>query len=174
MKPSGNRNSGGKGSSMNKNSTFLILAWMLSNTGCAQSPVGEMKFPEGTVQHVVHAEEVQWRPCPPNLPSGCEIAVLEGSPQSPDLFTVRFRLDGEFFMPPHSHPKDERVTVLKGKMSVAFGKDGTRESAKQFGPGDYYVNARGAIHIVWADELSVIQITGIGPWEAEFVENPSK
>jgi quercetin dioxygenase-like cupin family protein len=108
------------------------------------------------------------------LPSGCEIAVLEGNPQSPDLFTVRFRLSEEFVMPPHSHPKDERVTVLKGKMSVAFGMDGTRENAKQFVPGDYYVNARGAIHTVWADTLSIIQITGIGPWEAVFVEKSSK
>lgn len=147
---------------------------IIMGTGCAPAPVGEMQFPEGTVQHVVQADEVQWRPCPPNLPSHCEIAVLEGSPQNPDLFTVRFRLGSNFYMPPHSHPKDERVTVLSGKMSVAFGVKGTHESAKQFGPGDYYVNARGAIHTVWADELSVIQITGIGPWEAEFVEGASK
>lgn len=57
-------------------------------------------------------------------------------------------------------------------MSVAFGMDGTRENAKQFEPGDYYVNSRGAIHTVWADTLSIIQIAGLGPWEAKFVENP--
>lgn len=147
---------------------------MLFIVGCAQSPVGEMKFPEGSVQHVVHTEEIQWRPCPPDLPSGCEMAVLEGNPQGPDLFTVRFRVSGEFVMPPHSHPKDERVTVLSGKMAVAFGAQATRENAKEFGPGDYYVNARGAIHSVWADTLSIIQITGIGPWEAKFVENSNK
>jgi quercetin dioxygenase-like cupin family protein len=148
---------------------FLLVT--LLNAGGSRQPVGEMKFPEGTVQHVVTAEEVPWKPCPPNLPSGCEIAVLEGNPQSSDLFTVRFRLKGELVMPPHSHPQNERVTVLSGKLSVAFGKGATRESAKTFGPGDYYVNARGAVHAVWADELSVIQITGIGPWKAEFVED---
>jgi quercetin dioxygenase-like cupin family protein len=132
--------------------------------------VGEMKFPEGSVQHVVYAEDIQWKPCPPNLPSGCEIAVLEGNPKEPDLFTLRFRISGAFAMPPHTHPKDERVTVLEGKAYVAFGKDGTRENAKEFGPGDYYVNARDAIHSVWADSSTVIQITGIGPWEAEFIE----
>ncbi len=156
-----------------KQSIFLTLACILLIMGCGQSPVGEMKFPEGIVQHVVQAEDIQWQPCPPNLPSGCEIAVLEGNPKSPDLFTVRFRASGEFVMPPHSHPKDERVTVLQGKMAVAFGRDGRRENAKEFGPGDYYVNARGAIHTVWADTVSIIQITGIGPWEAEFAENPS-
>lgn len=159
---------------MKKISTFSILALVLFITGCAQPPVGEMKFPEEEVQHVVHAEDIQWKPCPPNLPSGCEIAVLEGNPQSPDLFTVRFRVNEGFVMPPHTHPKDERVTILAGKMSVAFGADGKRENAKQFGPGDYYVNARGAIHTVWADTVSIIQITGIGPWEAKFVENQGK
>ncbi len=159
---------------MKKESILVFLSLMLFNMACAQSPVGEMKFPEGTVQHVVRAEEVQWRPCPPNLPSGCEIAVLEGNPQSPDLFTVRFRVNGEFVMPPHTHPKDERATVLSGKVAVAFGKNGTRETAKEFGPGDYYVNSRGAIHTVWADTVSVIQLTGIGPWKADFLENSGK
>jgi quercetin dioxygenase-like cupin family protein len=129
-----------------------------------------MRFPEGTVQHVVYAEDIQWRPSPPNLPSGCEIAVLEASPQSADLFTVRFRTSEAFVMPPHSHSKDERVTILQGKVSVAFGMNGKREYAKQFGPGDYYVNARDAVHAVWADSSSIIQITGIGPWEVKFVE----
>ncbi|MCB0663641.1 MAG: hypothetical protein KDC24_12925, partial [Saprospiraceae bacterium] len=66
--------------------------------------------------------------------------------------------------------KDERVTILSGQLSVAFGKDATYADAKHFLPGDYYVNKRGAVHTVWVDSNSVIQITGIGPWEANFVE----
>ena len=146
-----------------------LLVLVLCISGCEQSRVGEFDFPEGALQHVVVSDEVPWGACPPNLPSGCEIAVLEGNPRA-DLFTVRFRLTDEFVMPPHTHPKDERVTVLKGQLSVAFGADASREDARQFGPGDYYVNARGAVHTVWGDELSEIQITGIGPWEANFVE----
>lgn len=136
----------------------------------AQSLADDSNFPEGTVQHVVLAENVAWRPCPPNLPAGCEIAVLEGNPQEPGFFTVRFRLSDTFVMPPHTHPKDERVTVLTGLVSVGFGLDGSHEDAKQFGPGDYYVNMKGAIHTVWSDELVEIQITGLGPWEAHFVQ----
>jgi quercetin dioxygenase-like cupin family protein len=85
------------------------------------------------------------------------------------LFTVRFRLSDAFVMPPHTHPKDERVTVLKGRVSVAFIVDGSQEDAKQFAPGDYYVNRHGAVHTVWADEQVELQITGIAPWEAHFV-----
>ncbi len=152
------------------NLSVLFLSLII--TGCTQSPapVGEMKFPEGSVQHVVRAKDIQWKPCPPNLPLGCEMAVLEGNPKSNDLFSVRFKANEEFVMPPHSHPKDERATILQGKVYVAFGKDGTRENAKEFGPGDYYVNARGAIHTVWVDSSTIIQLTGIGPWEVEYIE----
>jgi quercetin dioxygenase-like cupin family protein len=100
------------------------------------------------------------------------MAVLEGDPRSTGLVTVRFRIEKGFVMPPHTHPRDERVTVLQGEVSVAFGINGSHDTAKQFGPGDYYVNARDAIHTVWADEDSVIQITGMGPWEAHFVKDP--
>ena len=98
------------------------------------------------------------------------MAVLEGNPQAASFFTVRFLVSGEFAMPPHTHPKDERVTILQGKAYVAFGADGKRENATGFGPGDYYVNARGAIHSVWADSATIIQVTGIGPWKAEYIE----
>lgn len=143
---------------------FLLLVF-----GPIQSLADDSSFPEGTVQHVVLARDIAWRPCPANLPAGCEIAILEGNPQEPGLFTVRFRLSDSFAMPPHTHPKDERVTVLKGLVSVAFGLDASREDARQFGPGDYYVNMRGAIHSVWGDGAVEIQITGLGPWEAHFI-----
>ncbi len=148
----------------------LIVSLILIGSLQLLAQVGEMKFPEGEVQHVVHAEDIQWKPCPPNLPEGCEMAVLEGDPKSNDFFTVRFKISGEFVMPPHTHPKDERATILQGKAYVAFGKDATRKDAKEFVPGDYYVNARNAVHTVWADDGTIIQVTGIGPWEAQFVK----
>lgn len=148
----------------------LLLSLLAGITTALQAQVGEMQFPEGSVQHVVLASEMPWTPCPPNLPSGCELAVLEGSPKNSDLFTVRFRVKDGMVMQPHTHPKDERVTILEGKAAVAFGKDARREDAKEFGPGDYYVNARGAVHKVWLEPSTILQITGIGPWEVEYVD----
>lgn len=125
-----------------------------------------MQFAEGEVQHVVRSASAPWQPCPPTLPPGCEMAVLDGDPKAEDLFTVRFRVSDTFVMPPHWHPKDERVTVISGTAAVAFGADSDRQGAVEFGPGDYYVNARHAIHKVWIEGPTVIQITGIGPWKA--------
>ncbi len=154
-----------------KNLIFTtLLALSLSMIGAAQTPIGEMQFTEGAVQHIVRSADIEWRPCPPNMPSGCEIVVLEGNPQGSGMFTIRFRVTEPFFMPAHAHPKDERVTVIKGKAYVAFGIESTKEDAQVFVTGDYYVNAREAVHKVWADPSTIIQLTGIGPWEANFVE----
>ena len=138
---------------------------------CAGPEIGVMKFPAGEVQHVVRADGADWKPCPPALPKDCEMAVLEGNPKAADLFTVRFRVREKMKLPPHWHPKDERVTIISGKVAVAFGADSAREDATEFGAGDYYVNARHQLHSVWVEGPTVIQITGIGPWKAVYLSD---
>ena len=141
---------------------FLIAA-------CVHQPVDKVEFENGSVQKVFRGKDLPWKKCPPHLPKGCELTVLKGSPKSDQMFTVRFRLDDTFFMPAHTHPKDERVTILSGEFAVGFGKDATKESAVKFGPGDYYINKRGEIHKVWGLKPGVLQITGVGPWRADFL-----
>ena len=148
--------------------SLCVMALLVA--GCANREIGAMKFPAGKVQHAVRATEIKWRPCPKSLPAGCRISVLEGHPKKPDLFTIRFKIDKDLFMRPHTHPRDERVTILSGKAAVAFGKNADRSQAKEFGPGDYYVNARNAVHSVWIEENTILQITGIGPWQAKFIK----
>ena len=145
--------------------THFLILFLLAGASAGQE-IGVMQFPGGEVQHVVRADSTPWKLCPPTLPAGCEMAVLEGDPQGEDLFTVRFRASGTFVMPPHWHPKDERVTIISGTAAVAFGADSERKNATEFGPGDYYVNARHAVHVVWIEGPTVLQITGIGPWKA--------
>ena len=99
-----------------------------------EAPKLSMDFPEGVMQHAVHADEIEWKPTPPSLPPGCEMAVLEGNPRANEIFTVRFRANKDFLMPAHTHPKDERVTILEGKAYVAFGENAKKEDAKEFGP----------------------------------------
>lgn len=156
---------------MKKPDAILILVVLVLTAGCAQKQLGVMTFAEGKVQHVVYAENMPWQPCPPGLPDGCEaIAILEGHPKKADLFTLRFKLAEGFMMPAHFHPKDERVTILSGQLSIAFGKGAKRIDAQPYRAGDYYVNARNEVHTVWVDQPSVIQITGVGPWQSHFID----
>jgi quercetin dioxygenase-like cupin family protein len=92
------------------------------------------------------------------------MAVLEGSPKSEQIFTFRIRTTDPFVLPPHTHPRNERVTVLDGAVYVGFGDVADEDSSTRFETGDYYVNRAGAHHYVWSDEPVTLQLTGIGPW----------
>jgi len=127
-------------------------------------------FAPGEVQIVRRAAELAWGPGPAAAPFPCEMAVLEGHPGRTGLFTLRLRTEEPWVMPPHSHPRAERVTVIAGRIHVGFGRSVDRAAGQSFGVGDYYVNAPGAVHFVWADEPVEIQITGLGPWEVRPVE----
>jgi hypothetical protein len=142
-----------------------------SKPSCPEAGKTEAAFAPGKAQVASHVDEIAWMPCPPTLPTGCEMAVLEGDPKREMLFTVRFRTVGGFEMLPHWHPRNERVTVLEGRVGVGFGDAIDRENVVWFGPGDYYVNAQNAHHFVLVDEPSVLQITGIGPWKVSFLKS---
>jgi hypothetical protein len=152
---------------------LVLLAACTGSTPAAPAPTVvevEGALPDGASQLAVRAEAVAWGKCPPNLPPGCEMTVLEGDPRKPQLFTVRFRTPGSFEMKPHWHPRNERVTVLEGKIGVGFGDAIDRENVTWFGPGDYYVNAKEAHHFVLTDAPAVVQVTGIGPWKANYLD----
>ena len=138
---------------------------------CPEPGVVEAPFPPDQMQLVSRADEIAWGPCPPTVPAGCEMAVLEGDPKREMLFTVRFRISGEFELKPHWHPRNERVTILEGKVGVGFGDAIDRENVTWFGPGDYYVNAKDAHHFVLVDGPAVLQITGLGPWKVTYVKS---
>jgi quercetin dioxygenase-like cupin family protein len=113
------------------------------------------------------AAKLAFRPAPPGLPKGVELAVLEGDPQQPGIFTLRLKAPPGFLLPPHTHPVDERVTVLSGSISVGFGTKLSRSSARKFTAGAFYVNPPGVPHYVFSDEGAIVQITGLGPWKVE-------
>lgn len=108
-------------------------------------------------------------PAPSNMPKGVTIAVLEGDPSQKGVFTLRLKTPPGFSLPPHTHPTDERVTVLEGSVSVGFGTARDESAAKSFGPGSFYVNPPGVPHYVFSEQGAVLQITGEGPWRVDLV-----
>jgi quercetin dioxygenase-like cupin family protein len=92
------------------------------------------------------------------------MAVLEGNPKAEQLFTFRIRTTEPFVLPPHTHPRNERVTVIDGALYVGFGDTVEKAASTRFEAGDFYVNRAGAAHFVWSNEPMTVQLTGIGPW----------
>lgn len=126
----------------------------------------EAALPDGVDQVVRRDGEIEWGPCPPGplAGEGCKMAVLEGDPKAEQLFTFRIRTTEPFVLPPHTHPRNERVTVIDGALYVGFGDTVDKAASTRFEVGDYYVNRAGAPHFVWSDEPMTVQLTGIGPW----------
>lgn len=102
---------------------------------------------------------------PPTMPKGTKMAVLEGDPKSPGIFTIRLKVAKGATLPKHTHPRAERVTVLAGKVRVTInGKETT------FTTGGFYVNPPDEPHTVAFDEDSELQLTCEGPWGLQYVD----
>jgi quercetin dioxygenase-like cupin family protein len=112
-------------------------------------------------------DAVVWKDGPPSLPKGSKIAVLEGDPRAEGIFTMRVRVPAGATLAPHWHPRDERVTILSGAVELGFGKAADRTKTKRYGAGSFYVNPPRAMHYLYFPEETVMQMTGIGPWEIE-------
>jgi quercetin dioxygenase-like cupin family protein len=117
--------------------------------------------------------DILYKPAPPTMPAGVLLAVLEGDPRAPGLFSVRMKVPAGFTLPPHTHPSDERVTVIEGAVAVGFGDTIDREKVRSFEAGSYYLNPPGVPHYVLSEQGATLQITGMGPWQVDFLSPPA-
>ena len=115
---------------------------------------------------------VEWKPGPAAIPAGAKMAVLEGDPTKEGPFVVRFQFPDGYHIPPHTHPKTERVTVISGNLYLATGELLDRNSAKNLPAGSFGYWPAGMKHAAWSEGDTVIQLHGIGPWKINYV-NPA-
>jgi quercetin dioxygenase-like cupin family protein len=112
----------------------------------------------------------EWTDAPPSMPKGTKMAVLEGSPQKEGMFTIRLRVPAGSVIAPHTHPRPERVTVLSGRIRVAFSKAVAENEGTIFTAGGFYVNPPDEPHYLVIEEESVLQLTCEGPWALKYLE----
>lgn len=115
---------------------------------------------------------IQWKDAPASLPPGAKIAVLEGDPSKEGPFVFRARLPDGYRIPPHTHPKVERITVISGTFNVGMGDRVDHSKAQAMPAGTYGYWPAGMKHFVFAKGETVIQFHGEGPWSIEYV-NPA-
>lgn len=113
-----------------------------------------------------------WKPAPPSLPKGAMIAVLEGDPTKEGPFVFRVKAPDGYAIPPHTHPKMERITVLAGTFNVGMGDKVDRSKARPMPAGTYGYWPAGMKHFVWTTGETVLQFHGMGPWTIQYV-NPA-
>ncbi len=117
-------------------------------------------------------EEIQWKDGPAALPAGARFAVLEGDPAKEGPFVMRLRLPDGYRIPPHWHPKVERITVITGTFNLGMGEKFEQSATRAMTAGTFGFWAAGMRHFVWTQGETIIQLHGTGPWMITYV-NPS-
>jgi hypothetical protein len=122
---------------------------------------------------VVRPNAIKWGPAPPSLPPGSQIAVLDGDPGKPGmLYVIRAKLPDGYQIPPHWHPTDENVTVLKGALLVGKGEKLAPATMEELPAGSFMRMPKTMRHFAMAKGETIIQVHGIGPFDVNYV-NPA-
>jgi quercetin dioxygenase-like cupin family protein len=141
--------------------TAIVVALFASSVLTAQTPP-KPDPPIGLVP-----EAMVWTDGPSTLPAGSKMAVLEGSPKADGMFTMRVRIPAGSAIPPHWHPRQERVTILAGAVDLGFGSVANAGNTKRYRAGSFYVNPPRVMHFLFFPEATEMQMTGVGPWELQ-------
>ena len=150
--------------------TLLLLTsiiWSAANQG--DPPSAQHK--EGKDITLFSSGEIKWKAGPLSLPKGAQIAVLEGDPNKEGPFVFRVKIPDGYRVPPHTHPKTERITVISGTFNVGMGDKFNDKKTHPMPAGTYGYWPAGMKHFVWAKGETVLQFHGMGPWSIEYV-NP--
>ena len=117
-----------------------------------------------------HPDKLVWKDGPPSLPKGAKIAILEGDPSKEGPFVFRVKAPDGYRIPPHTHPKMERVTVISGTFNIGMGKKFDQTATKAMTAGTYGYWEPDMEHFVWIKGETVAQFHGIGPWVIKYVD----
>lgn len=125
-------------------------------------------------EHVmVKPKDIKWVDAPPSVPKGAKIAVIEGDPAAPGvLVTFRLKLPNGWTLPPHFHPADEHVTVIKGTFNMGMGDTIDKKAFMANPVGSFMIMPKGSHHYARAKGETIIQVHAIGPWGITYV-NPA-
>jgi hypothetical protein len=149
---------------------LLLLSVPLLCLGHARGGKGDEPKHADDKDHVVLTpDKIKWGPAPPALPSGAEVAVLAGDPTKKGPYTIRAKLPDGYKVPPHWHPHDENVTVIKGSLHIGRGEKFDRDATEELPPGSYMRMPKGMRHFAWVKGETILQMHGEGPFEIHYV-----
>jgi len=107
---------------------FVFLMFFMANTLFAQ----EKTESDLSVVKTVNDADLNWGPCPPFMPEGCSIAVLNGDPAKNNV-DVYFKVLANSEIPEHYHTSAERMILVSGELQVTY----TGEKEQILRPGTY-------------------------------------
>jgi hypothetical protein len=148
----------------------IVAAAALAIWTGAQAGDEKGKTHGGDKDHVaVRPDDIKWGPAPPGLPASAKVAVLTGDPSKAGPYVIRAKLPDGYKVPPHWHPTDENVTVLKGTLMVGKGEKFSTDASEALPAGSFARMPKEMRHFAWAKGETIIQVHGIGPFDITYV-----
>ena len=137
----------------------------------------EARASSAVAQHTGHVlvlpDNATWGPASPKLPPGAQFARVVGDPSKPgEPYVFRAKLPDGYSVPPHWHPMDENVTVIKGVFRVGFGTRVDPADMRDLPAGSYTLLPKDVPHYNIMRGETILQFHGIGPYDITYV-NPA-
>lgn len=116
-------------------------------------------------------KELSWKPGPPALPPGAQMAVIEGDPAAEGkLFAFRLKVPAGYRIPAHFHSADEHVTVISGEFLMGMGDKLDESKAQALPAGSFVVIPAKEHHFAFTRKPAEVQVHAIGPWGITYVD----
>ena len=119
---------------------------------------------------VLKPDAIQWG-ASPRLPKGAQVAVIYGNPAKEGHYIILAKMPDGYSVPAHWHNSTENVTVISGTFNVGMGNKLDKTKGEAIGPGGFFSSGAKMNHYAWAKGDTLIQVTGIGPFDVTYV-NP--
>jgi quercetin dioxygenase-like cupin family protein len=143
---------------------------------CAAAVGAQTMKPAGKKPAAAHViltpGDLKWGPAPPVLPAGAQVAVLDGDPFKPGVFTLRLKFPDGYKIPAHTHPTDENIVVVSGTFKAGMGETFKESELHEFPAGSFLKMPKKMQHFAAAKGEVVVQIYGAGPFVVNYV-NPN-
>ena len=128
--------------------------------------------------HVVMNEaDVKWGNPPPAFPAGAKMAVLQGDPGKPGMFTIRLKAPDGYKVAAHWHPTAEYLTVISGTFNLGTGDKLDETKTTAMTAGAFGSMPAKMHHFAWTKGETEVQVSGMGPFQLIYVnaaDDPSK
>ena len=116
--------------------------------------------------------QTRWQTAGPPLPPGAQVSVLSGDPsQSGKHYTISLKMPNGYRLPPHWHPMDASVVVVKGVFVMGLGETFDKTKGSELTPGSFMLMPQGVRHFEWTKGETIIYVYGVGPLDTIYVNS---
>lgn len=103
--------------------------------------------------------------------TGIKTRVLNGDPTHAGLYTIQLTVPANTTIEAHRHKDDRVATVISGTWQIGYGTSFDEKKLKALPPGSFYTEPPDVAHFArTGKDPVVVQITGYGPTDTNYVE----